>query len=435
MSDLAWLIFILGWLIFLIYYVSSFFKWGVLTLSSYFWIRYNVLPLLVMPPFASSERNMEAVGDALYLIRQHINEAFYLSVLGAVFLIVGMGLAQFSSGKSVAFTFIEKGYSFWQTKTGAWISLIVIIVATMGLVALGVRPFQGRQFSFENTSLRPAINLYSVILPTITLSLLVYGFAHNRFFFVMGFMCSGLGLMIGTRGASIETLFAFVVCLIIAYRYRNIAMFALSCGGFIVVAIAIGILRSTADGEATPDLLQVLSYQIFYGNNFSDFRDYAWILSGFDGHFYHGMTYLAGYMALVPSVISEFRNDYRTGIITTTLAGLDPEFHAGLRPTLFGEAYLNFGIPGIIFAATLFGYYFGKLHLWVHTDLPQNRLGLRRVACAYIAFLFMFNIVFTPGFYYVYVVVAWLTGGIILSWLFSPVSGTESRTVTPPRAV
>lgn len=419
MSHLAWLIFILGWLIFTLYYVSSFFKWGVLTFSSYFWIRYNVLPILVMSPFASSDQNMEAVGNSIYIIRDYINEAFYLSVLGVVFVLVGMGLATFSSGKSAMFTFVEKGYAFWQTKPGVWISLVVIIFATMGLIALGVRPFEGRQFSFENTSLRPAINLYSVILPTITLSLLVYGFGHNRFFVFAGLMCSGLGLMIGTRGASIETLFIFVVCLIIAYRYKNLAAFTLSIAGFVTVAIVIGILRSTADGDNTVDILQTVSFQIFFGNNFSDFRDYAWILSGFDGRFYHGMTYLAGYMALVPSFISEFRNDFRMGIITSTLAGLDPQFHAGLRPTMFGEAYLNFGISGVVFIATLFGFYFGKLQMWVHDNLQPNRLGLRKVACGYIAFLFLFNAVFTPGFYYVYVVVAWLTGGIVMSYLLA----------------
>jgi oligosaccharide repeat unit polymerase len=256
-----------------------------------------------------------------------------------------------------------------------------------------------------------------VILPTITLSFLVYGFGYSRFFVGAGLMCSALGLMIGTRGASIETLFVFVVCLIIVYRYKNLAAFTLSIVGFVTIAIAIGILRSTADGNDSVDILQTVSYQIFYGNNFSDFRDYAWILSGFDGHFYHGMTYLAGYMALVPSFISEFRNDFRMGIITSTLAGLDPQFHAGLRPTLFGEAYLNFGISGVVFIATLFGYYFGKLQMWVHDNLQPNRMGLRKVACGYISFLFLFNAVFTPGFYYVYVVVAWLTGGIVLSYL------------------
>ncbi|KQO83345.1 oligosaccharide repeat unit polymerase [Rhizobium sp. Leaf262] len=417
MSHLAWLIFIIGWLVFLLYYVSSFFKWGVLTFSSYFWIRYNVLPILFMSPFAASDQNMEAVGDSIYIIREYIDEAFYLSVLGVVFVLVGMGMATFSSGKSAMFTFVEKGYAFWQTKPGVWISLFVIVLATMGLIALGVRPFEGRQFSFENTSLRPAINLYSVILPTITLSLLVYGFGHSRFFVFAGFMCSALGLMIGTRGASIEVLFVFVVCLIIAYRYKNLLAFTASIAGFVAIAIIIGILRSTADGNDSVDILQILSYQILYGNNFSDFRDYAWILSGFDGHFYRGMTYLAGYTALVPSFISEFRNDFRMGIITSTLAGLDPQFHAGLRPTLFGEAYLNFGIPGVVVIATLFGYYFGKLQMWVHDNLQPNRLGLRKVACGYIAFLFLFNAVFTPGFYYVYVVVAWLTGGIILSYL------------------
>ncbi|UHS58971.1 O-antigen polymerase [Agrobacterium vaccinii] len=434
MSNLAWLILIIGWLVFAFYYVSSFFKWGVLTFSSYFWIRYNVLPILVMSPFAESDKNMEAVGNSIYIIRDYINEAFYLSVLGVVFVLVGMGLATFSSGKSAMFTFVEKGYAFWQTKPGAWLSLIVILFATMGLIALGVRPFQGRQFSFENTSLRPAINLYSVILPTVTLSLLVYGFGYSRFFVFAGFMCSALGLMIGTRGASIEVLFMFVVCLIIAYRYKNLATFTLSIVGFVTVAIVIGILRSTADGNDSVDILQVVSYQILYGNNFSDFRDYAWILSGFDGHFYRGMTYLAGYMALVPSFISEFRNDFRMGIITSTLAGLDPQFHAGLRPTLFGEAYLNFGVPGVMAIATLFGFYFGKLQMWVHDNLQPNRFGLRRVACGYIAFLFLFNAVFTPGFYYVYVVVAWLTGGIILSYLLDKPTSDGKTTPSARKA-
>ncbi len=120
MSNLAWLILILGWLIFVLYYISSFLRWGVLTLSSYFWLRYTVLPVLIMPIFAGSEKNMEAVGGAIFAIRQHLDQAFFLSVLGVVFLIVGMGLATFSSGRSYLFDFIESGYSFWQTRTGAW---------------------------------------------------------------------------------------------------------------------------------------------------------------------------------------------------------------------------------------------------------------------------------------------------------------------------
>ncbi|MDQ1195596.1 O-antigen polymerase [Agrobacterium sp. SORGH_AS 787] len=427
MSNLAWLILILGWLVFILYYISSFLRWGVLTLSSYFWLRYTVLPILIMPIFASSEKNMEVVGGSIFAIRQHIDQAFFLSVIGVVFLIVGMGLATFSSGRSYIFDFIESGYSFWQTRTGAWLSFLIILLATAGLFSLGVRPFEGREFAFENPSIRPVINLYAVILPTTAISLLVYGFTGGRKFIAMGLFCSALGLMIGTRGASIEALFAFVICVIIAYRYRNLVVFGLSAVAFILVAVGLGILRSSAEGEAAPDLIDSLTAQIFYGNNFSDFRDYAWILSGFKGQFYHGMTYLAGYTALIPAFISEFRNDYRTGVITTTLAGLDPEFHAGLRPTLFGEAYLNFGIPGIIFAATLFGFYFGKLHLWVHTDLPRNGLGVRRVACGYIAFLFLFNAVFTPSFYYVYVVTAWLLGGIILSWLLTVPDRTDTN--------
>lgn len=419
MSNLSWLILILGWQIFTLYYMSSFFKWGVLTFASFFWIRYNVLLILVMPAFAGSSRNMDAVGMAIFGIREHIDQAFYLSILGIVFTVVGMALASLTSGNSLVFTFVEKGYAFWQTRMGAWISLIVLIVATLGIIAIGVRPFQGRQLSFEETSLRPAINLYTVVLRTLALSIIVYGFAQSRFFLVTGFLASMLGLLIGTRGASIEILFTFAICLVIAYRYRNLVAFGVYCVAFIMVAIVIGMLRSegaSADG-AFADIGTVLSYQLLFGNNFSDFRDYAWILSGFSGQFYNGMTYLAGYMALVPTFISEFRYEYGIGRVTSTLAGLNPDFHGGLRPTMFGEAYLNFGIAGVVAIATFFGFYLGKIHMWVHRDLKPNAAGLLRVLCGFTAFTILLSIISTPGFYYVYIVIAWLTGGIVLSKL------------------
>jgi oligosaccharide repeat unit polymerase len=94
---------------------------------------------------------------------------------------------------------------------------------------------------------------------------------------------------------------------------------------------------------------------IFYGNSFSDVRDFAVVLSFWDGKFLWGKTYLAGLMAFVPQTLSSFRAQWSIGVVTATLVGFDPTSHPGLRTGISGEAYLNFGIPGVVAVGLIAG--------------------------------------------------------------------------------
>ncbi len=77
---------------------------------------------------------------------------------------------------------------------------------------------------------------------------------------------------------------------------------------------------------------------IAFGNSFSDTRDFAVVLSFWNHSFFLGKTYLAGVLAFIPRFISPFRDKWALGVVTATMAGLNPRQHAGLRIGNSGEA-------------------------------------------------------------------------------------------------
>jgi hypothetical protein len=98
-----------------------------------------------------------------------------------------------------------------------------------------------------------------------------------------------------------------------------------------------------------------LFLNIFFGNSFSDTRDFAVVLSFWDGHYFLGKTYLAGILAFVPRFLSSFRDVWSLGVVTATMAGLSPTEHAGLRIGLFGESFLNFGLTAVLLLGIFVG--------------------------------------------------------------------------------
>lgn len=70
---------------------------------------------------------------------------------------------------------------------------------------------------------------------------------------------------------------------------------------------------------------------------------------------YHGLTILVGILP-VPGFVSEFTTDYLIRTVTLKAAGIPLDAgHGGLRITMFGEAYINFGAAGVIVMGALFG--------------------------------------------------------------------------------
>jgi oligosaccharide repeat unit polymerase len=86
-----------------------------------------------------------------------------------------------------------------------------------------------------------------------------------------------------------------------------------------------------------------------------EIRDFALTLIS-DPPRYHGLTFLVGVLP-VPGFVSEFTTDYLLRTVTLKAAGIPLDAgHGGLRITMFGEAYINFGAAGPIVFGLLLGY-------------------------------------------------------------------------------
>lgn len=106
--------------------------------------------------------------------------------------------------------------------------------------------------------------------------------------------------------------------------------------------------------------------QAFYGDNLIDTRDAAWVLSQWDFEPLLGRTYLGGLASMIPSGIFPQKKQWHLGLTGVRIVGWDPDQHFGLRITFFGEAFLNFGVAGVVVLGALMGSLFGLLLRTLH---------------------------------------------------------------------
>ena len=185
----------------------------------------------------------------------------------------------------------------------------------------------------------------------------------------------------------------------------------------IVVVVLLGALGLflqfvRSGGQGVVNILAMVN-EFFYGNTFSDFRDGAFILHGYRAKYGHsllmGKSYLAGLLSFIPSSISSYRQNWAWGRFTTAnLFGMMNHF--GLRGGNSMEAYLNFGILGVIVFSCLQGVVFGYLEKqfnYMILNKKEDRI--------YDKYLFLFAVVtllgnlnVSSGMYNLYVVLLFL---------------------------
>ncbi len=91
------------------------------------------------------------------------------------------------------------------------------------------------------------------------------------------------------------------------------------------------------------------------GSALSEVRDLGWTIDLLDGERLNGATFVQALVPL-PSLMSEFSQRHSLRAVTSQLIGLDAERRTGgLRLTLAGEAYLNFGYFGPVAVCLLLG--------------------------------------------------------------------------------
>jgi hypothetical protein len=406
-----------------------------------------LLPVVLQYPFTFSPLNGLTIGPDSYVnYPPQIDSAFLITLAGVAALLAGYAAAGRRSSRLLVFTLVSSGLRVWSQSsflqvTSGFMLLLFGILASVGL--LGTEG--ARNLAQAQPALRPLYNIVHVLLPiTIGLCLLVGLRTRRRTIVFLAIANTGLAALTGARAVALGGLLLYIVTLLThrsllrELRVGQTLKLVPLAGALLLLAVYLGDVR-----EGQYNLLRTgatLGFRLFYGNNFSDLRDFAWVKSYWDGQYFLGWTQAAGLLAFIPSALSPFRAEWNLGVVTTTLVGQDPLVNPGLRVGLFGESFFNFGIPGVLLAGFLYGYFVRRVHniclLGARTSPAypaQFKVfsGLMTISLAT-------GLLNTAGFYGLYVTIAVLLGLQVLDYMIrvlrAPRSGPlrSGRVATAP---
>jgi hypothetical protein len=334
---------------------------ALVTLPTYLVFFWFVLPILIQYPFAFSPLNILATGGYAFDL--------YVKTLDHAFLISLAGMGAFVAG---VVTFVARGLSAWSHGVLLWASGVGVAVLFAVLAGAGLVGAEGaRSLALVVPVLRPVYNVIQSVLPVlIAIVLLIAAEQRRTNLWVLAAVLLVLAVLTGSRIVVFGGLasFAFVA---LGYRSLRHEMDGKRAAALVPVALVVLLfvfyLGDVRDGQYNL-LLTAANFgaQFFYGNNFSDLRDFAWLLAFWDGDWFAGRTQLAGFLGFVPAVLSPFRTEWGWGRVSVDMVGIGfrdtPGAHPGLRPGAFGEPYMNFGIVGVLVAGLVLGYACVRLH-------------------------------------------------------------------------
>jgi hypothetical protein len=151
---------------------------------------------------------------------------------------------------------------------------------------------------------------------------------------------------------------------------------------------------------------------LFYGENFADLRDFAWVYTAWDHVFWAGKTYLAAVLAFIPRFASQFRDTWALGAMTSSMVGFDPQVHPGLRPGAFGESFFNFGLFGVVAMGLMLGVLARRVDTDVKRALAPPQSSMRKAFASSMLLSVAGSLAVSSGFSSLYV----LAGIYFFSW-------------------
>lgn len=341
-----------------------------------------ILPFGIMYPFAASSMNAMSTGADYIKISNYTDEAYLITLCGYLCICCGGLYAKRQISYTNTYkTFIGRVVYTNLTKNFAirfW--LILCIIFFLIAILLSIRDgmaFNARGWFLVHPEYRFIGNFFSSIFP-LTITYIGYRYLCGykskleRALLVLTVL-GGVGW--GSRGMLFSPFLSIFIYWI--YIHKKVSFVKIVFCGFFVIfgVIVMAILRSGGDIENFALLMEMILANVFYGNSFSDCRDFAWILSGFGENDYKmGSTYISGIFAFLPSSMFEWRRDYAIGPLTLELAGLDnPDGeHPGLRGGSFFEVFLNFGWFGVLVWGIVLGYLMKKADLWIRFYIDRN---------------------------------------------------------------
>jgi oligosaccharide repeat unit polymerase len=397
----------------------------VLTFDVFFIALYLYLPIVFMSLFAFSPLNATVATDEWhwrYLPKIH--EAFYVSLFGAAVFLASAYVAARSAAPPPGLTLVARSLrDFWSTRAG-----LTLLLSLVGMLGIGVIATVGvasaRENSQAHTEFRPLAHLFSTFAVLGMYITLIEGYRRGSTkLTATGVVLAILMLGFGTRKVTVGTLLYYGAIRLINSRSRKI-MLPLACSALGLVALIVAALGVEAwrSGEFNTEVIRVAPQRLLFGNNLSELRDFAWMLSAWDQEPLLGKTYVSGALAWIPSYLLPERKLWSWGIFSTHMTGLDVGNHTGLRPTLFAEAYFNFDLVGVLLYAVFLGVIFGRLSAFSQHVLSwrQPKERVFALLCAFLYFEFFLRCQQSANCYQSYIdlllLVAGLAGTIAMSW-------------------
>lgn len=343
----------------------------------------QILTIHFMYPFSGSILNDITVGGRMKYISDNIDIAYIYCVIGYIATYIGYFLAKIYANNYNFTTHYLILFNNWGSKkienalgSKKIVRLmgVFLFICTLGIFLFAFSKFgmayNYRDLLLADQNLTTLFNIWNSIFSALGVFIII-GFFQKKDFFLAILLLSVifLAFFTGSRGTIFFTLFGGIIIYLIALKKRlNIKiLLAIIVMSFLVMSL-MGTLRSTREYENTNELFL---FSLLFGNNFSDLRDFAWILTYWDNTYLLGKTYLAAFISFIPSSISEFRQVYSLAAYTNNFLGFDSRLHPGLRPVIFGESFLNFGVIGIIILGVIGGYITKFVDLQIKASLEE----------------------------------------------------------------
>jgi oligosaccharide repeat unit polymerase len=383
--------------------------WHVVLFLSYF------LPFLLMYPFATAKLNMLVIGGRnLEFAKKAIDAGFIISLVGFLSIFVGGAIFNHYHTKSPIYGLLIRPFKLTYGKlyrkivVNRHVNYFVCFFYFLSLFLVLFVAFKGgklndpRGYYTHNNQFLFLFNFVNALSGILSGLLTVRIFQFNRradkFLF---FLFIAATLFIGSRGGIISPLIG-VFTSFVYFRMKGkikVGVLLLVVAGLLCLILGLSFVRS---GDFSVNVLfNSFFVQIFYGNSFSDLRDFSWVLGLWKGQYLYGKTYLAAFISFIPSSLSSFRTDWSIGKVTATMAGYNPKEHPGLRPGMFGESFLNFGILGVIVLGILIGYSWRYMDYKIKAAAYSGNIvesSIAGIGCVFIGSLSI-----TAGFFGIYV--------------------------------
>jgi len=325
-----------------------------------------VFPNMIMLPFAKSELNLLVLGKDLNAVIAALPTVFLITLFGYSAVLAGGALwrirvgAGLRNGATQVLDIVPRcSLMVMSSRNVLVFQAGLCLLMQFGILALYFSQsgfaFDLRGYTFENPSLRPValiVSNYSILIGSHCLAR--YIDRKEKILLACTLLLSFGLVFFGARGNLIGIFLGVFLCYLIKLR-REISLIRVVC--LIAIILIVGFyLGSIRDGDySLTGFFASLAFLLFYGNNFSDLRDFAWVYSAWDHVFWGGKTYLAALLAFVPRFASQFRDTWGLGVATASTVGFDPQVHPGLRPGMFGEGFFNFGFLGVIAVGLMLG--------------------------------------------------------------------------------